>query len=160
MDNTWTTFKAGGADWLVLTLELWPRPAAVDWAEQVVASHPKHNVIIQTHHYLDGNASISSSNGGYGNTSPKQLYDKIVSKYANVKLVFSGHTGTFASRTDTVNGNVVSSFLGNEVGGRTNPMRILTIDPANGTVTSTVYDQASGKSLAGFDTSGRITVIR
>ena len=33
IDNSYQTFSAGGVDWLVLTLELWPRAAAVQWAQ-------------------------------------------------------------------------------------------------------------------------------
>ena len=40
-DNSYATVSAGGYNWLVLTLELWPRPEAVNWARSVVASHPE-----------------------------------------------------------------------------------------------------------------------
>src|SRR3954447_2081082 len=53
VDNTYSTFSAEGADWLVLNLELWPRVSVVDWAEGVIAGHPGHNVIIQTHSFLN-----------------------------------------------------------------------------------------------------------
>jgi len=140
-DNYWTSFSANSTDWLVLTLELWPRKGVVEWAKGVVASHPNHNVIIQTHNYLDRRGRIATSNGGYGATSPRYLYDRVVSRYSNVKLVFSGHTGRFTSRTDTNRGNTVVSFLGNDLGGPTyNPVRILTINTSTGDLTSTVYD--------------------
>lgn len=53
VDNMYQTFTAGGADWLVLTHELWPRQSVLDWAKQVVESHPHHNVIINTHAYIE-----------------------------------------------------------------------------------------------------------
>jgi len=141
VDDYWTTFSANGTNWLVLTLELWPRKEVVAWARTVVASHPDHNVIIQTHSYLDRHGRITTSNGGYGATSPRYLYDQVVSRYSNVKLVFSGHTGRFTSRADTANGNTVVSYLGNDLGGPTyNPVRILTINTSTGDLTSTVYD--------------------
>ena len=46
VDNYYALFQAGGVDWLVLSLELWPRTAVVDWARSVVAAHPTHNVIV------------------------------------------------------------------------------------------------------------------
>jgi hypothetical protein len=145
IDNNWTTFTANNTRWLVLTIEFDPRAAAVEWARKVVASHPTYNVIIQTHHYLDSSGAISTSNNGYGSKSPAYLYDKIVSKYANVKLVFSGHVGRFASRSDTINGNTVVSFLGNDLGGPSyNPVRIVRINAVTGAVTSTVHDPIRG----------------
>jgi hypothetical protein len=144
-DTYFTTFTANNTKWLVLTLELWPRAEAVAWAKNVVATHPDHNVIIQTHSYLNGDATVSSSNGGYGSNSPKYIYDNIVSKYPNVKLVFSGHVGGFASRSDAPNGNTVVSYLGNDMGGPTyNPVRVLQINTATGQVTSSVYDPIRG----------------
>jgi len=140
-DNIWTTFTANNTKWLVLTLELWQRPAVVAWAKDVVATHPDYNVIISTHSYLDGGGTISTSNGGYGATAPSYLYDQVVSKYSNVKMVFSGHVGTTATRTDTPNGNTVVSYLGNELG-QDAAFRVLTINTKTGTVTSTVYNGA------------------
>jgi hypothetical protein len=160
VDNTWTTFSAGNAKWLVLNLEFEPRAEAVAWGKQVVASHPDHNVIIQTHHYLDGNGGVSASNDGYGAKSGQYIYDEIVSKYSNVKLVFSGHTGGFTSRADTVNGNTVVSYLGNELSG-TNPVRIVTINTATGKVTSTVYTNVKpGATPTTYATTSNTITIR
>ena len=48
-----------------MTLELWPRIEAVNWAKNVVAANPRHNVIVVTHDYIDGNGNIEQS-AGYG----------------------------------------------------------------------------------------------
>ena len=160
VDNTWTTFTAADTQWLVLTLELWPRTDVLDWAEKVVSGHPEHNVIIQTHHYLDRDGTVSTSNGGYGKTAPSVLYDRIVSKYANVKLVFSGHVGKFAKRTDTVNGNTVVSYLGNDLGGEFNPVRILTVNPVTGKVTGRLHDPLHNTVLTAYNTSDTIKIVR
>jgi hypothetical protein len=158
IDNNWTSFTANNTKWMVLTLELWPRAAAIDWAKNVVASHPDYNVIIETHSYLNGDATISTSNGGYGATSPKYLYDTIVSKYSNVKIVTSGHSGSFANRTDTPNGNTVLSFLGNDLGQTTNPVRIITINTTTGVVTSTIHNPLDNTTKG--TTTGTITITR
>lgn len=159
IDNNWTTFSRNDTKWLVLTLELDPRDEVVDWAEQVVKAHPDHNVILQTHHYLSGSGAISSSNDGYGANSGKYIYDRIVSKYSNVKLVFSGHTGGFTKRTDTNDGNTVVAFLGNDLGGPTNnPVRVLSVDTKTGRVVSTVYNPIKNDVVA--TTSDTISIIR
>lgn len=154
VDNAYATFSAGGVDWLVLTLELWPRPAAVTWARSVVADHPSHNVIVVTHAYLNGDGSIGQDRGGYGATSPQYLYDNLIKLYPNVKLVFSGHVGESAMRTDTGNaGNKIVSLLQTFHSRTTNPVRLVEIDTANGTVTSRVYAPYTGESFSGASTS-------
>lgn len=139
IDNSWTTFNIHGTKWLILTLEFTPRRAAVDWARTVVAGHPDHNVIIATHYYLSANGKISNSNAGYGETSGKYIYDRIVSKYSNVKIVASGHIGKYASRTDINGKNRVVSYLGDKLGSSDNPIRILNINTATGSISDTVY---------------------
>ena len=124
-DNAYHTFEAGGLKWLVLNLELWARNSAIDWANGVLAANPDHNVIVITHMHLNGDGSISTSNGGYGNNSPQYVYDNLLKKYANVRLVFSGHVGSHAYRENTGNnGNRIYQFLNTFHDGSTNPTRI------------------------------------
>ena len=139
-ENSYATFSAGGLNWMVLTLELWPRKAAVDWARKVVAAHPRHNVIVVTHSYLSANGSLSSSNGGYGATSPKYLYDNLIKAYPNIKMTFSGHTGTAAYRRDVgAKGNVIHSYLLAMHSNTTNPTRMVEVNVSAGQVSSWVY---------------------
>src|SRR5512133_1692105 len=58
MDNAWHTFVAGDLNWLVLNLELWPRPKVIEWAKTVIAEHPHHNVILLTHSFLTAKGAI------------------------------------------------------------------------------------------------------
>jgi 3',5'-cyclic AMP phosphodiesterase CpdA len=83
LDNYYTMFDAGGVDWLLLSLELWPRTQVINWAKTVVQTHPSHNVIVVTHMYIDGNGNIATDNGGYGANSPRYLFDNLISQYAN-----------------------------------------------------------------------------
>lgn len=156
-DNYWTTFEAGGTKWLVLTLEPWPRKSVVTWAQNVLATHRSHNVIIQIHHYLTKTGTVSDSNAGYGDTSPQYLREKLVAKYPNVKLIFSGHTGAFAQRVETVSGNRVAAFVGNDLGAGTNPLRIVTIDTRTGRLVNTVYNPV--KNAAALATSTTLKFI-
>ncbi|SDD57267.1 metallophosphoesterase [Auraticoccus monumenti] len=150
VDNLWSTFEAGGKKFLVLNIELWPRKAAIEWADDVVASHPEYNVIVQTHHYLEGSGRIGQTNGGYGTTSPQYLWDNLIKKHPNIKMVFSGHTGTAASRTDVgAEGNTVYSFLQNSPGA-TNPVRLVEIDTEEGTLSSRIYSPDDDRTLTDF----------
>ena len=153
IDNSYQTFSAGGVNWLVLTLELWPRAAAVQWAQGVVAANPDRNVIVQTHAYLESNGSISQSQGGYGSTSPQFLYDNLIKRYPNIKLVLSGHVGDAAIRTDTgVNGNKIVSML-QTFHSPTNPVRLVEINTATGTMTSRIYAPGTNTEYPQFSTS-------
>lgn len=139
VDNIYAMYEAGGQRWMVLSLELWPRQAVIDWAKQVVAANPTANVIVSTHAYMEGNNTISTSNGGYGATSPKHLYDTLISQYPNIKMVFSGHTGTAGSRVDTgKSGNLIFSYLNTFHSNTTNPVRIVEVDTATGTVSTRI----------------------
>jgi len=154
IDNTYSTFTAGGQKWMVLNLELWARQGAIDWAKKVVAANPDHNVIVATHSYLNGDGSISTSNGGYGATSPKHLFDTLIKVYPNIKMVVSGHTGGGATRVDTGNnGNKIISFVQTYHSRTTNPVRLVTINVANGTVKNWVYAPRTNETLAAETTT-------
>ncbi len=134
-DNMYQTFSAGGVDWLVLTLELYPRAEAVAWANQVVESNPKRNVIVVTHSYLNGSLEIGQS-AEYGATSPQYLFDNLIKVHPNIKMVFSGHTGSWGTRLDKgANGNTVVSYL-TSLHSSDNPVRTLEVNTATGSVTT------------------------
>lgn len=160
-DNFWTTFEAGGASWLVLTLELYPRPEAVAWGAKVVRDHPTHNVILNTHGFMDSGNGIEWSNGGYGNSSGRYLWDNLVKLYPNVKMTFSGHTGSAGSRVDTgVNGNTIVSYLTTYHSTWGNPVRIVTINTETGSVDTVVQSPNVNQTWLDASTSDTISVIR
>ncbi len=140
VENSFQTFKAGGLDWLVISLELWARTEAVEWAKKVVEDHPNHNIIFVTHSFLNGGGAIEKTNGGYGNNSPQFIFDNLVKKYSNVKLVFCGHAGKHGYRTDKGdNGNTIYEFIQCYHDNETNPVRLFEIDTKNGTIRTWVY---------------------
>ncbi len=152
IDNAWHTFQAGGLDWLVLNLELWPRAEAIAWARTVVESHPSYNVIVLTHSFLspgpDG-PRIEQRNGGYGDNSPQYLFDQVIKPYANVRMVLSGHAGSHGYRADLgEQGQTIHEFVQCYHDGEANPVRLLTIDPVAGTITSRVHCPATGQDKA------------
>ncbi|AKT41500.1 metallophosphoesterase [Chondromyces crocatus] len=144
IDNSYHRFTAGGSSWMVLSLELWARTGAVDWAKTVLAQHPNDNVIVITHSHLNSNGTIMQTNGGYGNNSPQYVFDNLIKQYANVRLVFSGHVGNAAYRLDTgVHGNQIHQFLNCFHDGSTNPTRLVEIDTAANTLSTRVYAPAT-----------------
>ncbi|MFV2101541.1 metallophosphoesterase [Micromonospora sp. LOL_024] len=151
VDNAYVTYTAGGLRWLVLTLELWPRRAAVVWAQGVVAAHPRHNVLVVTHHYLESDGTIGRGSG-YGSTSPQYLFDNLVRRYPNIRLVFSGHTGTAASRVDTgLHGNRIHSFLQTFHSRSTNPVRLVEVDTAADSLRTWIYAPHTDENFPAHD---------
>ncbi|HEY8456506.1 MAG TPA: metallophosphoesterase [Actinopolymorphaceae bacterium] len=144
IDNSYHTFTAGGLQWLVLNLELWPRKEVVNWAKGVVAGHPHHNVIIVTHSHLTASGDIAQTNGGYGDTSPQYVFDNLTSRYRNVRFVFSGHTGLHAYRVDSgVHGNTIYQIQSTYHDHAST--RLVEIDTANGSFSTRVYSRETGQ---------------
>ena len=136
VDNTFHVYTAGGVSWLVLNLELWQRPGALAWAQRVGKAHPKHNVIVVTHSYLTAQGKISTK-AEYGDTAPSVLARKLVKKYPNVRMVFSGHVGQAAHRVDKgVHGNRIDSFVVAMHSNTTNPIQLVRVDTKKNTLKS------------------------
>lgn len=139
-DNAYHTFTAGGLNWLVLNLEMWARTNAVAWAKNVIAQHPRHNVIVITHSHQTSSGGIEQTNGGYGNNSPQYVFDNALKLYPNVRFIFSGHVGTSAYREVTgTQGNKIYQLLTTYHDTTTNPTRLIEIDTAANTFSTRVY---------------------
>ena len=148
-DNAYYIFKAGGLDWLIVSLEFCARKGPVEWAEGIVAEHPNHNVIILTHYHLNPSGDISERNAGYGDLSPYEIYNLLIKKYPNILLVLSGHTGSSTWRNDRGdNGNriyqILQDYQGENMGD--GYLRLLDIDPEKGSITGKIYSPFNKKS--------------
>lgn len=160
VDNTFSTFNAGGKKWLVLNLELWPRVAAVAWAKNVVATHPQHNVIVSSHNLMSGNGGISGPAAAtayeYGDVNPRYLFDHLILAYPNIRMTLSGHVGSAAQRVDTgQHGNKVVSYLQTFHSNTDNPTRLIEFNVKTNSVTAKVIGIKSGTTLrAPVTTSG------
>lgn len=124
LDNTYHTFNIGGVDYMVVSLEFAPPDEALEWANQVVAAHPKHKVIVITHAYVGSNGlrvpqgrSMSYPMGKDTTTTMNDgeaIWYDFVRKHANIFLVLSGHIYSSAIPWNIgkgVNGNTVYEFL-------------------------------------------------
>lgn len=162
VDNMYQTFTAGGKDWLVLTQEMWARTSAINWAKQVVEAHPNHNVIVNTHSFIDNTGGYPTT-GIYGDNNPQQVWQQFVSQYPNIKMVLSAHhgpndqgNGYSYSEATGVNGNKVAQIMTAYHSSYQNHVRLLNIDTANGTVNSSVYVPTSTHTSypSGYITDG------
>lgn len=160
VDNTYTTLGAGGLKWMILNLEMWPRPEVVKWANDLVSNHADYNVIVFTHSLLDANGDIYRKSD-YGSTSPAQLYSDLLLKHPNVKLAFCGHTGTFLTRTDQgASGNKVVTMLTAFHSKSENPTRIVQVDTKDETVRTWVESPNTGTITPGSEQVLKLPLAR
>ncbi len=105
--NNYVFFEVGKLKFMALSLEYSPRKEVLCWAEDVIAQHPDHRVIIATHCYM-------TNGGGYSTGCPDadyaalgatgaDVWKELASRHSNVFLVVSGHVG--ASEYKVTNGN-------------------------------------------------------
>jgi len=114
--NNYVRLELGSVKLLVLSLEYAPRKDVLCWADDVIAAHQDHRVIVATHcHQTHG--------GGYGTNcpnkdytaaghTPQALWDELLARHSNIALVVAGHVGDSEFRTSTGNsGNDVHELL-------------------------------------------------
>ncbi|MGY5846578.1 metallophosphoesterase [Salegentibacter sp. HM20] len=163
VDNLLQEFTAEGQKWMVLSLEFGPRNKTLDWANEMIAKFPDHNFIMVTHAHVyednthhDGedwwlpeNYGIGKDTGAESPNNGGEVWEEMLKKHPNVKLVFSGHilksgVGTLVS--EGINGNKVYQMLanyqkgveGSENGGN-GFLRILEIYPGKGKIEVKTY---------------------
>lgn len=161
VDNIYSTFSAGGKQWLVLTLEFHARDAAIQWAKTVVASHPTHNVIIVSHSILNSALEFEPGNAGYGNTTGIYLRDQLILEYPNIVATFCGHTGNQGSREDIgKHGNKVISYLtAIHAGSTLNPVRLVEIDVNAKTFKTWIYQPINNTTTVTESTRSGINFV-
>ncbi len=145
VDNIVQSFSAGGVDWLVITHEMWPRQGVVDWMRRVAETHPRHNIIVNTHVYTDQMGRFQTT-GIYGDLTAQAVWDQFVSQYANIKIVFSAHYGSNAEHVGAnyserigAHGNKVAQIMTAYHSPHQNHVRLLTIDTADDSISSSVF---------------------
>lgn len=103
--NSHQLFSAGGLDFVHLSLECNAPDDVLAWAEKVLTRYRDRHALITTHmdlgplekpvtndgYFTDpkGRMRWTKIHGARGN-SPAQLWDKLYSRHANVRLIFSG----------------------------------------------------------------------
>ena len=137
--NAYYFFEGVNTRWLVLSLEFGPRDDVLQWADGVVGSHTDRDVVIVTHAYLYSDnsryddkrygAEQSYRPNSYALQPPpeapeqersvndgQQIWDKLVSRHANIRLVLCGHVhpdGTASLASRGRGGNTVFQILSN-----------------------------------------------
>ncbi|MFO0920464.1 MAG: metallophosphoesterase [Candidatus Saccharimonadales bacterium] len=148
--NAYRTFSAGGYKWVLINFEMWPRQAVQEWMKTILERYPDHNAIFFTHTFLHDDGTISGGFGGYGSPqgTPIAVYNNVLSKYANVRFVFSGHNGSSTCGEFTgVKGNKIYAYLNNRLSSNTNHMRLMKFDVAKKTVNFQEFVPSTGGTI-------------
>ncbi|MBP5466938.1 MAG: metallophosphoesterase, partial [Clostridia bacterium] len=111
MHSSYYTFEAGGRKYLIISLDLEPTDAELDWANSVIRANADRRVIITTHAYIDADGKlITDTLGGTQNNNGYSVWEKCASKHKNVIMVLCGHAnGVNVVKSEKIgeNGNKV-----------------------------------------------------
>ena len=91
MLNSYQCFEVNGIPYMSMALDYSVTDEALEWANQEIAAHPDHNVIITTHSYLSANGDLSTSKDKTQTNSGQDIWDKLVRKHENIVMVLCGH---------------------------------------------------------------------
>lgn len=119
IENTYYKFETHGVKYLVFGVDYIPTDDTIEWAKSVTEAHMDYRVIVITHWYLDGagnRAETSSELSALAGTvnHGQAMWDKWLSRYENIFMVFGGHVHSddILMRTDQgIHGNTVMQFL-------------------------------------------------
>lgn len=70
-------------EYLIISLSYDPSDEMLNWANKMIMDHPDKIVIVDTHSYLNIDGSLTSIG--------ENIYQKLISKHDNIRLVLCGH---------------------------------------------------------------------
>ncbi len=121
IDNVYHTFQIGNVDYLLLSLDHGTKDYVLEWANEVVASHPSHRVIVTTHEYIRGDGTMivtgeagAASSYNPDNNNAEVLWKEFLCKHPNIFMVLCGHADAndvVVSKQVGDYGNVVTQIL-------------------------------------------------
>lgn len=150
-ENFYITFSAAGRQFVVLALEFYPRDPAIAWAQEVLDRFSESEVILVTHSCVTNRNGLVSRDGERGplhyglqdGNSGQQLFNKLVRKNPNIRMVLSGHlpgAGRAFPTNDTGKRvpHMLSNYQDDENGGN-GYLRLLRFRPSQGVVEVSTY---------------------
>ena len=100
--NSYHVFRAGGANWLVISMTFNPPEPILQWAGRVMDAHPNHQVILLTHSYLEHRGR---------DVSGERIWHQLARHHRNLSLVICGHLSTVNYVDQGDQGNTVYQML-------------------------------------------------
>jgi hypothetical protein len=107
IDNYYCLAEYKNYKFLIMNLEIAPRSAVLNWADNIIAQNASRKVILVTHDYLDRNGNRlddlktfgldgKDENGKLKGNNAEAVFKKLIKKNSNIVLVLCGHKeGTF-----------------------------------------------------------------
>ena len=141
------------ADYLVVFVDWLLDQDDIDWANEVIRSHPDYNVIVAEHQYFD-------DKGGYINPAP-QVWDQIVAPNPNVDVVLSGHVGIWLNQKPVGGDRKVIEVMADYQSAPNNGdgwMRTITFDPTAQTFSNRTFSVTHDRTWWKNDAMENFTV--
>jgi hypothetical protein len=102
IDNYYSFFNYGEYKFLIMNLEIAPRSAVLNWADDIVAQNPSRKVIVVTHDYIDKDGNRLDDLKSFGlegrdkanklkGNNANEVFDKLIRKNPNIMMVLCGH---------------------------------------------------------------------
>lgn len=163
LENHYQLFEIQGQPWIILSLEMGPRKAVVEWANKILDKYKDRRAIILTHGYLYyGNQRYNHLRGSqratphnyYGDgMDGEELWNALVRKHPNVMMVICGHlsSGFVGYRVDEADyGNMVHQMMVNyeKLKGGYGFFRLLEFAPDGKTVQVRTYSPVTNETLS------------
>ena len=108
MENVIVRNIINGRRYDIISLEFGPRKEVVEWVKAHVQEHPERKYILMTHEHLTSKGELVTkgvySVSQFRNTSvttPKQLWENLISENDNIVCLVCGHNGFSAHLTTT-----------------------------------------------------------
>lgn len=154
--NSFQLFSAGGLDFIHLNLECNAPDDVLAWANELLTKHAARRALISTHmdlgpleHPKDNDGYVKDPKGrmnwvkvhGKLGNSPRQMWEKLYSKHANIGFVFSGdQSRTTAMRLAAQGsvGNFVHALLSDYTS--SGPLRLYRFVPSENKVHVLTFD--------------------
>ncbi len=115
MHSAYYTFNADGRKYLIISLDLEPTDAELNWANALISANPEKRVIITTHAYIGADGKLLTNTlGGAQNNNGVAVWEKCASKHKNVIMVLCGHAnGVNVVKSERIgdNGNKVYQVM-------------------------------------------------
>jgi MYXO-CTERM domain-containing protein len=136
-DDHWGVFTANGLDFMVIDLEFdqaGEDDGVLAWADALIEARPDHRVIINAHHLLETDATLSDQG---------QLVYEALGHHDGLFLMLSGHLTAEAWRSDPAGTNgtvhtVMADYQFDGDGGA-GWLRVMTFSPPEGTIRTSTY---------------------
>lgn len=157
-ENFYGVLNINGRDYLILVLEFAPRDSSLAWADGILKANQDKEAIIVTHAFtFTDNTRMSrcdvNSAASFGvgqDNDGEDVWWKLVRKYANIRMVLSGHVNTGDGTGHRVdlgdNGNLVNQMLSDyqsEALGGGGFLRLIRISPSLNRVSVLTYSPYS-----------------